>query len=239
MPSGFAEARLFLVHSTVRIAKPKAGLLRAARPRRNHPHQQPPEYATQRMPPTNALVGPTSRKARLRARRAQPGIIGKKPGFAEARLFLVHSTVRIAKPKAGLLRAARPRRNHPHQQPPEYATQRMPPTNALVGPTSRKARLRARRAQPGIIGKKPGFAEARLFLVHSTVRIAKPKAGLLRAARPRRNHPHQQPPEYRRSACRQRTPWSDPLQEKPGFAHDARSRASSGRSRALPKPGFF
>ncbi len=46
-----AEARLFLVRGTLRIAKPKAGILRAARPRWNHPHQEPPKNPTRRQPP--------------------------------------------------------------------------------------------------------------------------------------------------------------------------------------------
>ena len=121
-----AEARLFLLRGTFRIARPKAGILRL------------PDHE-----------GTTRTRSRLRIRRSacrlerrgrrqfkNPGFArggstrathGRSRALAEARLFLLRGTFRIARPKAGILRAARPRGSHPHQEPPENSTQRLPP----------------------------------------------------------------------------------------------------------------
>ena len=60
--------------------------------------------------PTTPRWYPLRKKPGFARDSVLPGMTGKKPGFAEARLFQSRSTFRIARPKAGILRAAASRR---------------------------------------------------------------------------------------------------------------------------------
>ena len=81
-------------------------------------------------------------------------------------------------------------------------------------------------------GRSRALAEARLFLLRGTFRIARPKAGILRAARPRGSHPHQEPPENSTQRCRLERRGRRHF-KNPGFARGGSTRATHGRSRAL------
>ena len=233
MKPGCSEARLLPVRSRVRIARPEAGILRAARPRSNHTHQEPPANSHATPDTINAAVVPAAKKPGFAQSNAQPGTTEKKPGFAEARLLPVRSRVRIARPEAGILRAARPRSNHTHQEPPANSHATPDTINATVVPAAKKPGFAQSNRQPGTTEKKPGFAEARLLPVPSRVRIARPEAGILRAARPRSNHTHQEPPANSHATPDTINATVVPAAKSPASAQSNAQPGTTGK-----KPGF-
>ena len=218
--AGLCRSPAFSVWSMFRIDRPKAGILRAVDPVDDTHPRTACERPTAAPETINAAVVPAAKKARFRGGSVLPGTTGKKPGFAEARLFRLWSMFRIDRPKAGILRAARPRSNHTHQEPPaNVRPQRQKPSTPRWYPLRKKPGFARGSVLPGTTGKKPGFAEARLFRLWSMFRIDRPKAGILRAVRPRSNHTHQEPPANV-PPLRQKpsTPRWYPLRKKPGFA---------------------
>ncbi len=175
---GFAEARLLRLWSMFRIVRPKAGILRAARPRYTEPQRTKNRLRTSaaaRPETINAAVVPAAKKARLRARQRVAGHDREEAGLCRSPAFSVTEHVQNRQAKSRDSPSCQTTLKSPHQRDCACERHADATINAAVVPAARKARLRAGSVLPGTTGKKPGFAEARLLPLRSMFRIVRLK----------------------------------------------------------------